>query len=111
MAEPTAITTPPGVTAEPSANGTAAGHQPYVPDSVTEPHFFTGEVDVTFDRVMNRALDELQITCRVLVGRADDQASQLVLDALLSGSGPASTRTAMKRARRQAANKRFICAR
>jgi hypothetical protein len=71
----------------------------YVPDSVTEPHFFTGEVDVTFDRVMNRALDELQIICRVLVGRADDRASQQVLDALLSGSGPASLKAAIEAAR------------
>lgn len=71
----------------------------YVPDAVTEPHFFTGEVDVTFDRAMNRAVDELQITCRVLVGRADDTASQKVLDALLSGSGPASLKTAIEVAR------------
>lgn len=71
----------------------------YVPDSVTEPHFFTAETDVTFDRVMNRALDELQIICRVLVGRADDRASQKVLDGLLSGAGPGSLKAAIEAAR------------
>ncbi|MFO0845932.1 MAG: oligopeptide transporter, OPT family [Gemmataceae bacterium] len=43
MAEPTAITTPGGVTAAPAAapspNGTAPGHQPYVPDSASLPEF------------------------------------------------------------------------
>jgi putative OPT family oligopeptide transporter len=42
MADPTAITAPPGVTAapaaSPSANG-ATGHQPYVPDSAVLPEF------------------------------------------------------------------------
>lgn len=71
----------------------------YVPDSVTEPHFFTGEVDVDFDKAMGRRLDELTVTCRVLVGRADDRASQQVLDALLSGSGPASLKAAIEAAR------------
>lgn len=71
----------------------------YVPDSVTEPHFFTGEVAVEFDKAMGRGLDSLEITCRVLVGRADDRASQKVLDALLSGSGPASLKAAIEAAR------------
>lgn len=71
----------------------------YVPDSVTEPHFFTGEVSVEFDKAMKRALDSIEITCRVLVGRADDRASQEVLDALLSGSGPASLKAVIEVAR------------
>ncbi|MFF0295551.1 hypothetical protein ACFYST_06070 [Kitasatospora sp. NPDC004614] len=71
----------------------------FVPDSVTEPHFFVGEVAVTYDTAMNRRQDELEITCRVLVGRQDDEASQLVLDALLSGAGPASLKAAIEAAR------------
>ncbi|MER6834247.1 hypothetical protein ABT320_09645 [Streptomyces cellulosae] len=71
----------------------------YVPDAVTEPHFFTGEVEVEFDKAMGRKLDQIEITCRVLVGRADDQASQKVLDAMLSGSGPASLKAAIEAAR------------
>lgn len=71
----------------------------YVPDAVTAPHFFCGEVSVEFDKAMGRALDELEITCRVLVGTADDKAAQRVLDAVLSGSGPASLKAAIEAAR------------
>ncbi|WP_327679485.1 hypothetical protein [Kitasatospora sp. NBC_00458] len=71
----------------------------YTPDSVSEPHFFTGEVSVDFDKAMGRALDELEITCRVLVGRGDDRAAQQLLDALLSGAGPASLKAAIEAAR------------
>lgn len=71
----------------------------YVPDAITEPHFFTAEVEVEFDKAMGRRLDQIEITCRVLVGRADDRSSQEVLDALLSGSGPASLKAAIQAAR------------
>lgn len=71
----------------------------YVPDSVTEPHFFVGEVEVTFDKAYGRQLDVLEFTCRVLVGRADDRSSQQILDALLSGSGPSSLKAAIEAAR------------
>ncbi|GGZ80261.1 hypothetical protein ACFOOM_07585 [Streptomyces echinoruber] len=71
----------------------------YTPDSVTEPHFFVGEVEVTYDRTMGRGLDQLDFTCRVLVGRQDDRAGQRVLDALLSGGGPASLKAAIEAAR------------
>jgi hypothetical protein len=71
----------------------------YTPDAITEPHFFVGEVSVTFDQTMKRGLDELEITCRTLVGRGDDKAAQKVLDALLSGSGPASLKAAIEAAR------------
>ncbi|WP_241837851.1 hypothetical protein [Streptomyces sp. CB03234] len=71
----------------------------YVPDAVAAPHFFVGEYSVTFDRAMRRALDEVEFTCRVLVGRADDKAAQKTLDALLSGSGAASLKVAIEAAR------------
>lgn len=71
----------------------------YVPDAVTAPCFFAGEVEVTFDKAMARKLDELLFTCRVLAGRADDKASQRIVDALLSGSGPASLKAAIEQAR------------
>lgn len=71
----------------------------YVPDAVTEPHFFVGEYTQEFDRAMNRSLDELEFTTRVLAGRQDDRASQLVLDAMLSGSGAASLKAAIEAAR------------
>ncbi|MGQ4469315.1 hypothetical protein ACN6K6_000617 [Streptomyces violaceoruber] len=71
----------------------------YVPDAVTTPCFFVGEVEVSFDKAMARKLDELLFTCRVLAGRADDRASQRTVDALLSGAGPASLKAAIERAR------------
>ncbi|MFB7866996.1 hypothetical protein [Streptomyces sp. NPDC056069] len=71
----------------------------YVPDAVTAPHFFVGEYAVEFDKAMRRALDEVELTCRVLVGRSDDKAAQAVLDGLLSGSGPSSLKAALEAAR------------
>lgn len=71
----------------------------YVPDAVTEPHFFVGEYSVDFDKAMGRSLDEAEFTCRVLVARTDDERSQEILDALLSGAGPASLKAAIEAAR------------
>lgn len=71
----------------------------YVPDSVVAPCFFVGEVDINYDRTMGRGTDELLFTCRVLAGRADDQSAQRILDALLSGAGPASLKQALEAAR------------
>lgn len=71
----------------------------YVPDAVTAPCFFVGEVDVNFDKAMGRRLDEMLFTCRVLAGRADDRTSQRIIDALLSGSGEASLKQAIEAAR------------
>ncbi|MET9583656.1 hypothetical protein ABZY10_11150 [Streptomyces sp. NPDC006539] len=71
----------------------------YVPDAVVAPHFFCGEYSVDFDKAMNRSLDEVELTCRVLVGRADDKSAQVTLDNLLSGAGPASLKSAIEAAR------------
>ncbi|WP_282686327.1 MULTISPECIES: hypothetical protein [unclassified Streptomyces] len=71
----------------------------YVPDAVVAPHFFAGEYTVDYDKAMRRSLDEVELTCRVLVGRADDKAGQRTLDALLAGSGPASLKQAIEAAR------------
>ncbi|WP_425244849.1 hypothetical protein [Streptomyces sp. NEAU-NA10] len=71
----------------------------YVPDAVTAPHFFVAEYEQVFDRVMNRGLDELTFTSRVLVGRADDRSAQRILDGMLSGAGPASLKEAIEAAR------------
>ncbi|MEW2177144.1 hypothetical protein AB0890_12545 [Streptomyces sp. NPDC005406] len=71
----------------------------YVPDAVTVPSFFTADYTVEYDRAMNRGLDKVELTCQVLVGIADDRAAQRLLDALLSGSGPASLKAAIEAAR------------
>ncbi|MFJ3140970.1 hypothetical protein ACIPJM_00660 [Streptomyces halstedii] len=71
----------------------------YVPNAVVAPHFFCGEYTVDYDKAMSRGLDVVELTCRVLVGRADDRASQRTLDSLLAGSGPASLKQAIEAAR------------
>ncbi|MFI2437404.1 hypothetical protein [Streptomyces sp. NPDC018693] len=71
----------------------------YVPDGITAPHFFIGEFDVEYDKAYRRGLDAADFTARVLVGRADDKSAQEILDALLSGSGPSSLKTAIEAAR------------
>ncbi|MFE2352209.1 hypothetical protein [Kitasatospora cineracea] len=71
----------------------------YVPDSITAPHFFAAEADITYDKAMGRRLDAFDITCRVLVGRQDDEAAQEVLDLLLSGAGPGSLKQCVESAR------------
>ncbi|MFJ5804868.1 hypothetical protein [Streptomyces sp. NPDC093093] len=71
----------------------------YTPDSIIAPCFFVAEYTVAFDKAFGRALDETELTCRVLVGRADDQSSQRLLDAMLSGAGPASIKAALVAAR------------
>ncbi len=86
-----AVTLPTGV-----AKLTCTG---YVPDAVVAPCFFVGEVEVTYDRTMGRGTDQLDFTCRVLVGRADDRSAQRILDAMLSGAGPASLKAAIEEAR------------
>ncbi|MFE7791315.1 hypothetical protein [Streptomyces sp. NPDC057460] len=71
----------------------------YVPDAVVTPHFFCGEYSVDFDKAMRRSLDEMELTCRVLVSRADDRSAQVILDGLLAGHGPASLKESIEAAR------------
>lgn len=71
----------------------------YTPNSVTAPHFFVAEYEIDFDKAHGRALDEVEFTCRILLGRADDKAAQRTLDGLLSGSGPGSLKASIEAAR------------
>ncbi|MEU0397945.1 hypothetical protein ABZ208_35370 [Streptomyces sp. NPDC006208] len=71
----------------------------YVPDAITTPAFFCGEYSVEFDKAMRRSLDEVELTCRVLVSRSDDRAAQRLLDAMLAGAGAASLKAAIEAAR------------
>lgn len=71
----------------------------YVPDSIPEPCFFVGEAEIEFDKTFGRGLDEVTLTCRLLVSRADDRSGQAALDRYLSGSGPRSIKRAIETAR------------
>ncbi|MFO7164879.1 MAG: hypothetical protein DIU75_016240 [Mycolicibacterium hassiacum] len=71
----------------------------YLPDSIPEPCFYVGEVEIDYDRAFRRGMDELTITCRVLTSRADDRAGQEALDRYLAGSGRYSIKAAIESAR------------
>jgi len=55
----------------------------YVPDAPVEPHFFIAEPSIDYDRTFGKTAD-LEIVCRLLVGRQDDEASQRLLRKYLS---------------------------
>jgi hypothetical protein len=71
--------------AEAAAGDTGLTCLGYVPDSITAPVFYAGEVEIDYTTSTLGGTDVLDVTCRVLVGRADDQSSQRLLDAYLSG--------------------------
>jgi len=66
----------------------------YVPDSISPPMFFPAEIDVDYDRTYGGA-DELTVTCRILIGRADDAVSQAELRDFL-GRGARSLKRAIE---------------
>lgn len=69
---------------------------PYTPDSVVPPMCFVAEYDIDYDKAMGRALDAVDFTLRVLVGRADDLSAAQLLNDLLSGSGGPSLKQAIE---------------
>jgi hypothetical protein len=82
-----------GVTSTPALSCTG-----YVPDSIAEPAFYCGEVDI--DPMLSFGADDrVTVTCRVLVSRADDRAGQAALDGYLSRTGASSIRAALEAAR------------
>jgi hypothetical protein len=67
-----------------------------VPDSINPPTFVVGEITQSFDQTMQRGLDEILITCRLYVSRADDKHGQDKLDAYLAGSGSSSIKATVE---------------
>lgn len=70
----------------------------YVPDSITPPVFYAGEVEIDPEQTFG-PMDKVQITCRVLVSRSDDRTGQKLLDGFLKRTGPTSIRAALAAAR------------
>ncbi|HEY9472732.1 MAG TPA: hypothetical protein VIS06_02650 [Mycobacteriales bacterium] len=68
----------------------------YLPDSIPEPAFVITDMDIDFDRAFGRGLDQVVLRCPVLLGRADDKASQAKLNGYLSGGGAASLKAALE---------------
>lgn len=71
----------------------------YIPDAVSPPCAFFVPQRLAMDRAMGRGLDELTVTMRLLVSRADDLPSQRRLDDYLAGSGTGSIKAAFESAR------------
>ncbi|MEU0808649.1 hypothetical protein [Streptomyces sp. NPDC005970] len=76
----------------------------FIPDGVNVPCFFIADYTIEYDKVMNRALDTITFTGRVLVSRADDMSGQSLLDGMMSGAGPSSLKNAIEAARGPAGN-------
>jgi hypothetical protein len=64
---------------------------PYVPDSVSEPHAYVGELSIDYDQTYS-GLELVTAVCRVLVSRADDKAGQAVLKGFMRRTGPTSVK-------------------
>lgn len=69
---------------------------PYTPDSITPPVLYVRVEPFDYDLTMRRGVDEFNFALILLVSRADDRASQELLDAYVSGSGPASVKAAVE---------------
>lgn len=70
----------------------------FTPDAVPEPCFYSGEVSINPNMVFGGAYD-ITVTCRLLVGRQDDEFSQRALDKFLSQTGDQSVVAAFRAAR------------
>jgi hypothetical protein len=70
----------------------------YMPDGITEPHFFAAEYDIDFDKSM-RGLTVVEFTFRVMVGKADDKTSQRLCAAMFAPTGDASLKAAIEATR------------
>jgi hypothetical protein len=68
----------------------------YALDSVAVPAFLVADIEVGYDKTFGRGIDEITITCRVLVSRADDMDGQAELDTYLAGSGALSVKEALE---------------
>lgn len=70
----------------------------YCPDLVPEPCFYVGEAEIEPHRTFAGSADA-RLTCRLLVGKGEDEAAQGLLDEYLSDTGTASVLVALEKAR------------
>lgn len=70
----------------------------YLPDSISEPHFYVAEVTIQYDQTYGGQMD-VQLLCRVLVGRSDDRAGQELLKGFMRRTGPTSVKAALEAGR------------
>jgi hypothetical protein len=70
----------------------------FVPDAVTEPHLFVAEPEIDYDKTFGRDA-QIEITCRLLIGRQDDQRANELLRTYLSTGNAGSVKDAIESAR------------
>lgn len=73
---------------------------PFVPDSVTVPHFYVGEVSMNYDQTFQGqfapgAMD-VQFLCRVLSATTDDKAGQARLKTFMQPTGTSSVKAVLE---------------
>jgi hypothetical protein len=68
---------------------------PFVPDSITAPHFYVGELAEQYDQTFGGMVDA-EVICRVLVSRSDAPASQSMLRSFMRRTGPTSVKAAIE---------------
>jgi hypothetical protein len=69
---------------------------PYVPAGFVVPCMYVQVEPFKFDLAFHRGADELNLSLMLLVSRTDDRSAQELLDAYISGSGPASVKAAVE---------------
>jgi hypothetical protein len=70
----------------------------FVPDSVTAPHFYVGEVRLDYDQTYG-GLEDVLFLCVVLTSTTDDKAGQDKLKSFMKRSGPSSVKAALEAGR------------
>lgn len=70
----------------------------YVPDAITPPVFYAGEITLDPNGTFG-GFDQVEVTCRVLTSHADDAEGQRLLDEYLRRTGSSSVRAALLAAR------------
>jgi len=71
----------------------------YVPDAVSPPCFYAGEVDIAYagdNRLTFNGQPVTDVTCMLLVSKADDRAGQVLLDGYLATTGATSVKAAIE---------------
>jgi hypothetical protein len=70
----------------------------FVPASVSEPHFYVGEITLQYDQTFG-GMGDVVLLCRVLACRADDEAGQRLLKDFMRPTGPTSLKAALEAGR------------
>lgn len=68
----------------------------FVPDSLPDPSFYVGDMEIDYDKSVGGGMEELTISCYVLVSRADPKSAHAALFSYVPGTGPTSIKAAIE---------------